>query len=232
MHLHEKKNLLDVKQRISIHPFPSDCKPDISRGLFWQRRTGKECILMVNDHDWSKAKHVYTKKNGHVGDLQLAVHAAVVSAKRKFSSDEEEVGEKLQKTKNDYNKVQASIIRVLNNKGTCDRYTSDHLRVWTELIQQGKVCRPEEEPNWSKYLDQVQFFSRTETPSRRPQPFDLQQYLMISDERQQRRDESFRNQMMLFMMAGKALPLDSNKCDKTNNPLSEWCASRPTFERK
>lgn len=195
-----------------MYDFPEDVKPDMEGGLFWVKKRGKECMAMITEADWEKAKEVYSDKKGIIGDVHLAVGALVVKKRVQASSEEEtedkEVAAPAAKKVNlaaaaDFNKTQASVIRFVNQKGTADRYNADHIRVWTDLIMEGKLAGPQEEPCWDKYLDAVHFLPRSDPPSRRTQGFDLQQYFFLSDERQQKRDDAFRNQMMMMLMAGR-----------------------------
>ena len=227
------ESLANVKQVIDKYDFPDNAKPDLDKGLYWMKKVGKDCMVLHNEQDWTKTKEVYTNKAGKVQNVRLA--AEIRETRQKQLSDNEEPRPKKPKSLGDtfeYNKTQASVVKLLNKKGISDRYNQDHIRVWTEQIMAGKVTGPEEEPDWAKFLDEVRFYPRSDAPARRGQHFDLQQYMLLSDERQQRRDESFRNQMMMVMMGNKIPQYETQKAME-NSSLSDWsCGKVSTYLRE
>ena len=56
------------------------------------------------------------------------------------------------------------LVRYLAKKGTKDRHGPAHLKLWTDLIDEGKITEPGEEPNWSNYLDIIKIEPRPSVP--------------------------------------------------------------------
>lgn len=57
---------------------------------------------------------------------------------------------------NDWNTNHVELRRYLEKNGTIGRFGISHLSLWTDLIIEGTVSGPEEEPDWSKYKHIVQ----------------------------------------------------------------------------
>ena len=56
------------------------------------------------------------------------------------------------------------LVRYLEKKGTKDTHGPAHLKLWTDLIDEGKIVEPGEEPNWSNYLDIIRIEPRPSVP--------------------------------------------------------------------
>lgn len=50
-----------------------------------------------------------------------------------------------------WNNIHVELRKKLEEKGQLSRFGMKHLRVWTDLIKNGEVSGPNEEPDWSKY---------------------------------------------------------------------------------
>ena len=60
------------------------------------------------------------------------------------------------KSENDlWNDVHMQLVRDLEKKGLLWRYGIKHLKLWTDLIIEGRVSGLGEEPIWDQYLEQV-----------------------------------------------------------------------------
>ena len=58
------------------------------------------------------------------------------------------------KTSNDtWNDVHCDLVRDLEKKGTIVRYSIRHLKLWTDLIVDGKSAGVGDEPNWEEFID-------------------------------------------------------------------------------
>lgn len=61
-------------------------------------------------------------------------------------------------SKNDnelWNEMHVSLVRDLEKKGILWRYSTKHLRLWTDLILAGKSSGCGEEPQWELHLEQI-----------------------------------------------------------------------------
>lgn len=54
-----------------------------------------------------------------------------------------------------WNEIHVSLVRDLEKKGLLWRYGVKHLKLWTDLIMDGKCCGVGEEPQWEEHLEQV-----------------------------------------------------------------------------
>ena len=80
-------------------------------------------------------------------DLELvaAVGASEGMASKKIKSGENDL----------WNDAHCALVRDLERKGTVGRYGVKHLKLWTDLILEGKSAGVGEEPKWENYIDQV-----------------------------------------------------------------------------
>ena len=51
-----------------------------------------------------------------------------------------------------FNTCMVELIRYLEQKGSRYRYNVKHLNLWTQLIVDGQLVGPTEEPKWDAYL--------------------------------------------------------------------------------
>lgn len=69
---------------------------------------------------------------------------------------EDETSKKKITDKNElWNDVHCNLVRELEKLGTLQRYGHKHLKLWTDLIIEGKSGGVGEEPAWEKYIDVV-----------------------------------------------------------------------------
>lgn len=54
-----------------------------------------------------------------------------------------------------WNQIHVTLVRDLETKGILWRYGIKHLKLWTDLILDGKCSGAGEEPTWEEYLEQV-----------------------------------------------------------------------------
>lgn len=60
------------------------------------------------------------------------------------------------KTSNDvWNDIHVDLVRDLEKKGTISRYSVRHLKLWTELIVEGKSAGLGDEPDWEEFIDVI-----------------------------------------------------------------------------
>lgn len=76
------------------------------------------------------------------------------AAYEKFIEQSSDKG-KLKSSNSDWNTCHVELRKALEQDGTLDRYGIQHLSLWTDLIQDGKVSGAHEEPDWRKYLNVV-----------------------------------------------------------------------------
>ncbi|KAJ7391174.1 hypothetical protein OS493_019305 [Desmophyllum pertusum] len=76
------------------------------------------------------------------------------AAYEKFIEQSADKG-KLKSSNSDLNTCHVELRKALEQDGTLDRYGIQHLSLWTDLIQDGKVSGAHEEPDWRKYLNVV-----------------------------------------------------------------------------
>jgi len=67
-----------------------------------------------------------------------------------------------------WNQCHANLLRDLEKKGTLWRYNHRHLKVWTDLISEGKASGVGEEPNWEEHIAYVNI-----PPKRKERPNSL-----------------------------------------------------------
>ena len=54
-----------------------------------------------------------------------------------------------------WNQIHVTLVRDLETKGILWRYGIKHLKLWTDLILDGKCSGAGEEPTWEEYLEPV-----------------------------------------------------------------------------
>lgn len=64
--------------------------------------------------------------------------------------------EKLKSKNSDWNTSHIELRRHLEKNGTLGRFGISHLSLWTDLVLEGTLAGPEEEPDWTKYRHIVQ----------------------------------------------------------------------------
>ena len=84
------------------------------------------------------------RADGKALDLLEAVSGEGMAAKKIKSGDNDS-----------WNEVHCMLVRDLEKKGIVGRYGVKHLKLWTDLIVQGKSAGIGEEPKWDDYIDQV-----------------------------------------------------------------------------
>ena len=140
---------------------------------------------LLDDDDLTKAKQEFTLKGtGQIKDMRLAVHvlgdgdkasASQKAVKRRLkvskekddrdsSYDETVLAEYFTENMNDskkkalnskFNTCMVELIRYLEQKGSRYRYNLKHLNLWTQLIVDGQLVGPTEEPKWDAYSQQL-----------------------------------------------------------------------------
>lgn len=64
-------------------------------------------------------------------------------------------GEKTQEQNELWNEIHVNLVRDLESKGLLWRYGVKHLKLWTDMIMDGKCSGVGEEPQWEEHLEQV-----------------------------------------------------------------------------
>ena len=59
-----------------------------------------------------------------------------------------------------FNMALVELSRYLENKGKCTRYNFKHLSLWAQLISDGELVGPTEEPNWKEYMSQIDYLPK------------------------------------------------------------------------
>lgn len=54
-----------------------------------------------------------------------------------------------------WNDAHCSLVRDLEKKGTISRYSTRHLKLWTDHIMEGKSAGIGDEPQWEDYIDMI-----------------------------------------------------------------------------
>ena len=54
-----------------------------------------------------------------------------------------------------WNDYHIELIRFLEKKGTKSRCSAEHLVLWSNLLYEGRLSGPQEEPNWDQYASQL-----------------------------------------------------------------------------
>ena len=59
-----------------------------------------------------------------------------------------------------FNMALVELNRYLENKGKRTRYNFKHLSLWAQLISDGELVGPTEEPNWKEYMSQIDYLPK------------------------------------------------------------------------
>ena len=124
----------------------------ISQSVNWLLRTGwkkkNRCTCMYICMGLSKAIF-------NIIDNYIVCATDAFSSKRRRKLD---MNEESSASKNDntlWNEIHVSLVRDLERKGILWRYGTKHLKLWTDMIVDGRSSGIGEEPQWEAHLEQV-----------------------------------------------------------------------------
>lgn len=130
------------------------------KGIYWLRKGNKQPVLLKTDEDLETCKKEYG-----TGSIRIACSVVDVGSSSADSSNatkrrrklDMQNGEKTatQEQNELWNEIHVNLVRDLERKGLLWRYGVKHLKLWTDMILDGKCSGVGEEPQWEEHLEQV-----------------------------------------------------------------------------
>ncbi|KAK3699693.1 hypothetical protein QZH41_014667, partial [Actinostola sp. cb2023] len=115
-----------------------------------------------------------------------------------------------------WNDIHCSLVRDLEKKGAVGRYGVKHLKLWTDLIVEGKSTGIGDEPSWEKHLEQIgvppkspRDSVRKASPNSVSSTDDLLKAMIVQNQQrlelETKRAETFQNSLMAIMATGVSM---------------------------
>ena len=115
-----------------------------------------------------------------------------------------------------WNDIHYALVRDLEKKGALQRYGVKHLKLWTDLILEGKSAGVGEEPPWEEYIEQVgvppkspRDFTKKDDSTKSTSTDDLLKAMILQNQQrlelESKRAETFQNSLMAIMATGMSM---------------------------
>ncbi|KAL9960139.1 hypothetical protein ACROYT_G033550 [Oculina patagonica] len=128
------------------------------KAIYWLRKGNKQPVLLKTEEDLDTCKKEYG-----TGSIRIACTVVNVSNSSPVdSSNANKRRRKLDMQRGEaqeqnelWNEIHVNLVRDLESKGLLWRYGVKHLKLWTDMIMDGKCSGVGEEPQWEEHLEQV-----------------------------------------------------------------------------